>query len=48
MEGKSRYRVGKVTEHLKTNLHIASLIVGCKYNIQHGDNTYIISIGRAE
>lgn len=48
MEGKSRYRVGKVTEHLKTNLHIASLIVGCKYNIQPVDNTYIISIGRTE
>ena len=27
-KGKSRYRVGKVTEHLKTNLHIASQIVG--------------------
>ena len=48
MEGKSRYRVGKVTEHLKTNLHIASLIAGCKYNIQPADNTYIINISRTE
>ena len=48
MEGKSCYRVGKVTEHLKTNLHTASMVVGCKYNIQTADNTYIINIGRTE
>ena len=44
MEGKSRYRVGRVTEHLKTNLHIASQIVGCKYNIQSTENAHIINI----
>jgi RNA 3'-terminal phosphate cyclase (ATP) len=44
MEGKSRYRVGKLTEHLKTNLHIASMIVGCDYGVKTADNTYIISI----
>jgi RNA 3'-terminal phosphate cyclase (ATP) len=44
MKGKSRYRVGRVTEHLKTNLHIASQIVGCKYSIQPAENTYIINV----
>jgi RNA 3'-terminal phosphate cyclase (ATP) len=45
MDRKSRYRVGKVTEHLRTNLHIASMVTGCKYSIQPTDNTYIVSIG---
>ena len=48
MEGKSRYRVGRVTEHLKTNLHIASQIVGCKYSIQSTENTHIINIDGAQ
>lgn len=41
----SRYRVGRVTEHLRTNLHIASMITGCEYSIRPADNTYIVSIG---
>jgi RNA 3'-terminal phosphate cyclase (ATP) len=48
MKGKSRYRVGRVTEHLKTNLHIASQIVGCKYSIQPTENTYIINVDGTE
>jgi RNA 3'-terminal phosphate cyclase (ATP) len=47
-KGKSRYRVGKVTEHLRTNLHIASQIVGCKYNIEPTDNNYLVNIGRLD
>ncbi|MGC2428219.1 MAG: RNA 3'-terminal phosphate cyclase [Nitrososphaeraceae archaeon] len=35
MKGRSRFRVAKITEHLKTNLYIASRIVdGCKYFIE--------------
>ncbi len=48
MEGRSRYRVAKVSEHLKTNLHVASLIVGCEYSIQPAYNNYIIAVGRRE
>jgi RNA 3'-terminal phosphate cyclase (ATP) len=44
IDRKSRYRVGKVTEHLRTNLHVASTVAGCQYNIQPTDNTYIVSI----
>jgi hypothetical protein len=37
MKGRSRFRVAKITEHLKTNLYIASRIVdGCKYYIEDG------------
>jgi RNA 3'-terminal phosphate cyclase len=35
MKGRSRFRVAKITEHLKTNLYIASRIAdGCKYYIE--------------
>lgn len=44
IDRKSRYRVGKVTEHLRTNLHVASMVAGCQYSIQPTDNTYIVSI----
>jgi RNA 3'-terminal phosphate cyclase (ATP) len=47
MAGSSRYRVGRVTEHLTTNLHIASQIVGCKYSVEPEENTYIIKIDGA-
>ena len=33
-KGKSRYRVGRVTQYLKTNLQIVSQMVGCKYQIE--------------
>src|SRR5207249_2679592 len=41
-KGKSRYRIGKVTEHLKTNLHVVSQIVGCKYQIELAEKSYIV------
>jgi RNA 3'-terminal phosphate cyclase (ATP) len=35
MKGRSRFRVAKITEHLKTNLYVASRIAdGCKYYIE--------------
>jgi RNA 3'-terminal phosphate cyclase (ATP) len=42
--GKSRYRIGVVTEHLRTNLHIVSQIVGCKYQIEPAEKSYIVTI----
>ena len=43
--GKSRYRVARLTEHLKTNLQIVSQIVGCKYQIEPLERKgYIINI----
>jgi RNA 3'-terminal phosphate cyclase len=33
-KAKSLYKVGRVTEHLKTNLQIVSQMVGCKYQIE--------------
>ena len=43
-KGVSRYRVAKLTDHLKTNLQIVSQIVGCKYDIEPADKSYIINI----
>ena len=43
-KGKSKYRVCRVTEHLLTNLQVASKIVGCKYGIEPQDKTYIVTI----
>jgi RNA 3'-terminal phosphate cyclase len=43
-KGKSKYRVGKVTDHLKTNLHIVSQITGCQYQIEPVENSYIVNI----
>ena len=43
-KGKSRYKIGKVTEHLKTNLHIVSQITGCQYQIEPVENSYIVNI----
>ena len=42
--GKSRYRVGKLTEHLKTNLHIVSKIVGCKYQVEPAEKSHVVII----
>ena len=43
-KGKSRYRIGKLTEHLKTNLQIVSQIVGCRYRIEPVEKSYVIVI----
>ena len=43
-KGKSRYRIGIATEHLKTNLHVVSQIVGCKYQIEPAEKSYIVTI----
>ena len=43
-KGRSRYRIGIVTEHLKTNLYVVSQIVGCKYQIEPSENSYIVNI----
>ena len=43
-KGRSRYRIARVTQHLLTNLHVVSAIVGCKYSIdQHGES-YVVMI----
>lgn len=44
-KGRSRYRVARVTQHLLTNLHVVSKIVGCKYRIeQQQGGSYIVMI----
>jgi RNA 3'-terminal phosphate cyclase (ATP) len=45
-KGRSRYRVGRVTQHLLTSLHVVSQITGCKYSIeqQHQGGSYIVMI----
>ena len=43
-KGKSQYRVGRVTEHLKTNLQIVSQMVGCKYQIEPTEKSYVVNI----
>jgi RNA 3'-terminal phosphate cyclase (ATP) len=43
-KGTSRYRVARLTQHLLTNLHVASEITGCKYNIEQKGRTYIVTI----
>jgi RNA 3'-terminal phosphate cyclase len=43
-KGKSRYRVGRATEHLKTNLQIVSQMVGCKYQIEPTEKSYVVNI----
>lgn len=45
-KGRSRYRVARVTTHLKTNLQVASQITNCKYKIEQDNdtNTYIVTI----
>ncbi len=43
--GRSRYRVARVSQHLLTNLHVVSEIVGCKYSIeQQRRGSYIVTI----
>ena len=43
-KGTSRYRIGRVTQHLLTNLHVASEIIGCKYSIDQQGRTYVVMI----
>jgi RNA 3'-terminal phosphate cyclase (ATP) len=44
-KGKSKYKIVRATEHLRTNLKIASQIVGCKYDIEQADDkSYIVAI----
>lgn len=42
--GKSRYRIARASEHLRTNLRVASLLVGCKYKIEQQDRTCMVTI----
>ncbi|MGQ9469842.1 MAG: RNA 3'-terminal phosphate cyclase [Nitrososphaerales archaeon] len=42
---ESKFKVSKVTQHLSTNLHIASIFTKCQYNIDEmPDGTAIVSI----
>ena len=46
-KGSSRYRVARITQHLLTNLHVVSEIVGCKYSIeqqQQQGGSYVVVI----
>jgi RNA 3'-terminal phosphate cyclase (ATP) len=45
-KGRSRYRVGRVTQHLLTSLHVVSQMIGCKYSIERlqQGGSYIVMI----
>ncbi len=43
-KGRSKYRVVRVTEHMRTNLQVVNQMVGCKYSIEQQDKTYVITI----
>jgi RNA 3'-terminal phosphate cyclase (ATP) len=43
-KGRSKYRTVRVTEHLRTNLQVASQLVGCKYSIEQQGKTYVVTI----
>jgi RNA 3'-terminal phosphate cyclase (ATP) len=43
-KGTSRYRIGRVTQHLLTNLHVASEIIGCKYSVEQQGRGYVVII----
>ncbi|NWG10067.1 MAG: RNA 3'-terminal phosphate cyclase [Nitrososphaerales archaeon] len=44
-KGESIFRVSKVTQHLSTNLHIASIFTKCQYSIDEApDGTAIVSV----
>jgi RNA 3'-terminal phosphate cyclase (ATP) len=43
-KGRSKYRTARVTEHLRTNLQVESLLVGCKYNIEQQEKTHVVTI----
>ena len=44
-KGISQYRIARVTQHLRTNLDVASRMTGCKYNIkQLSGSDYLVTI----
>lgn len=43
-KGRSKYRVARVTEHLRTNLQVASRMAGCKYEIEQRGKTNVVAI----
>lgn len=44
-KGTSRYRVARVTGHLRTNLQVAGQLVGCRYDIgQVSDKEHLVAI----
>ncbi|MFQ5940483.1 MAG: RNA 3'-terminal phosphate cyclase [Nitrososphaerales archaeon] len=44
MDGRSRFIVKTVSQHLCTNLYITSIIVGCKYEISERGSNHMITI----
>jgi RNA 3'-terminal phosphate cyclase (ATP) len=43
-KGRSKYRIPRVTEHLRTNLQVASQFTGCKYGIEQQGKTHVVTI----
>jgi len=43
-EGRSKFVVNKASQHLSTNLYIASKIVNCSYAISRYDSNYIVTV----
>lgn len=43
-KGRSKYRVARVTEHLRTNLQVASHLAGCNYEIEQRGKTNVVAI----
>lgn len=45
-KGRSKYRIVRVSEHLRTNLQVARQIVECKYSIEQSDanRSYVVTI----
>jgi len=43
-KGRSKYRIARVKEHLRTNLQVASQLIGCKYKIEQQGKTYVVTI----
>ena len=43
-KGRSRYRVARVTGHLRTNLQVASQIAGCRYGIEQQGRTHVVTV----
>jgi len=43
-KGTSRYRVAQLTQHMLTNLHVVSEIVGCKHHIEQQGRSYVVTI----
>lgn len=45
-EGESRFRVSSVTQHLTTNLYVASQFTGCKFKVsEESSGAALVSIG---